>query len=309
MSQLARPGDTIAGRYLVVRPLGIGSMAEVFAAHDTKRNRDVALKIVRRHMARDPESLSRLDREAKVQQMIRHPNVAKLYGGGVTERNEPYLVVELLHGRSLRDVVQRAGWVPGARAATYAWQALQGLAATHAVGVLHRDLKPANLMLEPSREAEGAPPGRPGTPGNQAIGQLFAGGAVERVVLIDFGFAALEGSTRHTAQGHVVGSLAYLAPERLLGEAGDERSDLYALGVILYELVTGRRPFVAETDLDLINLHLEAAPAAPRAVAPDRSIDPALEAIILRSLAKDPAARPAGAGEMASALAGCMPRV
>ena len=87
MSQLARPGDTIAGRYRVVRPLGAGSMAEVFAAHDTKRNRDVALKIVRRHMARDPESLTRLDREAKVQQMIRHPNVAKLYGGGLTERN------------------------------------------------------------------------------------------------------------------------------------------------------------------------------------------------------------------------------
>jgi eukaryotic-like serine/threonine-protein kinase len=285
MSQLARPGDTIAGRYQVVRPLGTGSMAEVFAAHDTKRNRDVALKIVRRHMARDPESLTRLDREAKVQQMIRHPNVAKLYGGGVTERNEPYLVVELLHGRSLRDVVQREGWVPGARAAAYAWQALQGLAATHAVGVLHRDLKPANLMLEPSREAEAA---------------------VERVVLIDFGFAALEGSTRLTAQGHVVGSLAYLAPERLMGEAGDERSDLYALGVILYELVTGRRPFVAEADIDLINLHLEAAPAAPRAVAPDREIDPALEAIILRALAKDPAARPAGAGEMASALASVM---
>ena len=187
--------------------------------------------------------------------MIRHPNVAKLYGGGITEGNEPYLVVELLHGRSLRDVVQTGVWTTGPRAAGYAWQALQGLAATHSVGVLHRDLKPANLMLEPSA----------------------AGDGVERVVLIDFGFAALEGSVRLTAQGHVVGSLAYLAPERLLGEAGDERSDLYALGVILYELTTGRRPFVAESDLDLINLHLETAPAAPREVAPERAIDAALE--------------------------------
>jgi serine/threonine protein kinase len=278
MSHLARPGQTVAGRYLVIRPLGIGSMAEVFAARDTKRNRDVALKIMRRHMTRDQEALNRLDREAKVQQMIRHPNVAKLYGGGVTEHNEPYLVVELLHGRSLRDVLQTGARTAGERAAGYAWQALQGLAATHSVGVLHRDLKPANLMLEPSSDP------------------------IERVVLIDFGFAALEGSKRLTAQGHVVGSLAYLAPERLLGEAGDERSDLYALGVILYELATGKRPFVADSDIDLINLHLEAVPAPPRAAAPERGIDPGLEAIILRALAKDPSARPGTALAMADEL-------
>jgi serine/threonine-protein kinase len=280
MSQLARPGETIAGRYRVVRPLGVGSMAEVYAAHDGKRDREVALKIIRRHMARDPEIMSRLDREARVQQMIRHPNVAKLYGGGLTERNEPYLVVELLRGRSLRDVVQCEGWVAGERAAGYAWQALQGLAATHQIGVLHRDLKPANLMLEPS------------------------GGAIERLVLIDFGFAALEGTTRLTAQGHVVGSLAYLAPERLMGETGDERSELYALGVILYELTTGRRPFVADNDMDLINLHLDAEPAPPRLVAPEREIAPAIENIILSTLAKDPSGRPASAAAMADALAG-----
>jgi serine/threonine-protein kinase len=279
MSPLARPGDTIAGRYRIVRPLGVGSVAEVFAAHDDKRDRDVALKIVRSHMARDPESLGRLDREARVQQMIRHPNVAKLYGGGLTERSEPYLVVELLDGRSLRDVVRRETFVSSARAAGYAWQALQGLSATHEVGVLHRDLKPANLMLEP------------GDAGS------------ERVVLIDFGFASIEGSKRLTAQGHVVGSLAYLAPERLMGEAGDERSDLYALGVILYELCTGRRPFVAETDLDLINLHLEEEPAPPRIVAPERDISPAVESIALAALSKDPARRPTSALAMAEALA------
>jgi serine/threonine-protein kinase len=279
MSQLARPGETIAGRYRVVRPLGLGSIAEVYAAHDAKRDREVALKIIRRHVARDPEMLSRLDREAKVQQMIRHRNVAKLYGGGLTERNEPYLVVELLHGRSLRDLVLSEGPLPCERAAGYAWQALQGLAATLEVGVLHRDLKPANLMLEP------------------------ADGDIERVVLIDFGFAALEGGTRLTAQGHVVGSLAYLAPERLMGDPGDERSELYALGVILYEVTTGRRPFVADSDIDLINLHLEAEPTPPRVAAPTRDIAPAIENIILSALGKEPSDRPASARAMADALA------
>ena len=276
---MAQPGDLVAGRYRVGKRLGVGSMAEVFAAHDEKRDRQVALKIIRRNLARDHETIRRLDREAKVQQMIRHRNVAKLYGGGVTERAEPYLVVELLSGRSLRDVVKGTGRVEGRRAAGYAWQALQGLDATHSVGVLHRDLKPANLMLQP------------------------AGGAIERVVLIDFGFAALEGGGRLTAQGHVVGSLAYLPPERLMGEPGDERSDLYALGVVLYEMVTGKRPFVADSDIDLINLHLDTPPVPPSRVVPGIAVAPALDAAILHALEKPPERRPASAAAMADELA------
>ena len=279
MSRLAQPGDVIMGRYTILRPLGVGSMAEVFAAYDTKREREVALKLIRRNLARDPETIRRLEREAKVQRMIRHRNVAKLYGGGVTEKNEPYLVVELLAGRSLRDILKMEGMVEWRRAAGYAWQALQGLEAIHAVGVMHRDLKPANLMLQPDA------------------------GAIERVVLIDFGFAALEGGGRLTAQGHVVGSLAYLPPERLMGEPGDERSDIYALGVVLYELVSGRRPFVAPDDIDLINMHLEMPPVPPHILTPDAMISPQLEAVILQSLAKDPKDRPLSAAHMAASLA------
>ncbi|HUS63619.1 MAG TPA: serine/threonine-protein kinase [Kofleriaceae bacterium] len=279
MSRLAQPGDVVMGRYSILRPLGVGSMAEVFAAYDTKREREVALKLIRRNLARDPETIRRLEREAKVQRMIRHRNVAKLYGGGVTEKNEPYLVVELLSGRSLRDILKMEGMVEWPRAAGYAWQALQGLEAIHAVGVMHRDLKPANLMLQPDA------------------------GPIERVVLIDFGFAALEGGGRLTAQGHVVGSLAYLPPERLMGEPGDERSDIYALGVVLYELVAGRRPFVAPDDIDLINMHLEMPPVRPSILTPDAMIPPHMEAVILQSLAKDPADRPHTAAAMADALA------
>lgn len=279
MSRLAQPGDVIMGRYTIVRPLGVGSMAEVFAAYDTKREREVALKLIRRNLARDPETIRRLEREAKVQRMIRHRNVAKLYGGGVTEKNEPYLVVELLSGRSLRDILKMEGMVEWPRAAGYAWQALQGLEAIHAVGVMHRDLKPANLMLQPDPAA------------------------IERVVLIDFGFAALEGGGRLTAQGHVVGSLAYLPPERLMGEPGDERSDIYALGVVLYELVAGRRPFVAPDDIDLINMHLEMPPVRPNILTPDAMVSPEMEAVILQSLAKDPRDRPPTAAHMAHSLA------
>src|SRR5262249_13453062 len=156
-------------------------------------------------------------------------------------------------GKSLRTVIKAEQRVGAARAASYVWQALQGLAAVHAGKVLHRDLKPANLMLEPSP------------------------GPVDRVVLIDFGFAALEGSSKLTAQGHVVGSLTYLAPERLRGELADERSDLYAMGVILYELLAGRPPFVGADDFELINLHLNEPPAPLDEVVPGLEIPVELE--------------------------------
>jgi len=278
MSQLGRPGDVVDGRYRIVRAIGRGSMADVYEARDERRNRDVALKILRKQLARQTEALQRLQREARVQEMIEHPNVARLYGGGATQYGQPYLVVELLKGRSLRNVIRGENQINAVRAASYCWQALHGLSATHSLGVLHRDLKPANLMLEPSP------------------------GPVERVVLIDFGFAALEGGARLTAQGHVVGSLAYLAPERLLGEPGDERSDLYAIGVILYELVVGTRPFIAENDMDLINEHIDSHPVPPRRAAPNAGIPEALEQVILRALSKRPDDRCPSAHTMADHL-------
>lgn len=275
MEALAKPGDLVDRRYRVVQIIGRGSMADVFAARDEKRDRDVALKILRGQVARDPEAVERLRREARAQQMIAHPNVAAFHGGGLTTRREPYLVVELLRGRSLRSVLKQGGAVPAARAASYGWQALQGLAAAHELGVFHRDLKPANLMLEPSA------------------------GPVERVVLIDFGFATVEGASRLTRQGHVVGSLAYLAPERLAGEPGGVAADLYGLGVILYELLVGRRPFVADDELELIAMQREAEPVPPTRANPEADVPPALEAVVLRALAKQPDQRAANAAAMA----------
>jgi len=273
-----RVGTVLDDRYQLERLIGRGAMADVYRAFDRTAGGAVAIKILRKLLAREPEALRRFEREAKVQARIRHHNVAALLGSGVTPAAEPYLVVELLRGKSLRTVIKAETRVGPARAASYTWQALQGLSAVHAGKVLHRDLKPANLMLEPSP------------------------GPVDRVVLIDFGFAAFEGGSKLTAQGHVVGSLSYLAPERLRGEAGDERSDLYAMGCIMFELMAGRPPFVGGDDFDLINLHLAAPPPRIEDVAPGAAIPAELEEALARALAKEEGDRYADALDMAAAI-------
>jgi eukaryotic-like serine/threonine-protein kinase len=277
-----RVGTVLGNRYEIERLLGRGAMADVYKARDINSHKDVAVKILRQPLTRDREAMERFKREARVQEMVQHGNVAALYGGGVTEAGEPYLVVELLRGRSLRTVLKTEGKVDVVRAVSYCWQALQGLAAVHTVGILHRDLKPANLMLEPSP------------------------GPVERVVLIDFGFAALEGGAKLTMQGHVVGSLTYLAPERLRGEPGDERSDLYAIGVVLYELLAGRPPFMADDDYELINAHLSEKVPDIEQVTPGLAIPNGLKDVMVRALSKQPGQRPPSARRMGMDLEASM---
>ncbi|MEZ4403775.1 MAG: serine/threonine-protein kinase [Kofleriaceae bacterium] len=277
MAQVDRSGTVIDDRYRLEKLIGRGAMAEVYRARDDQAGETVAVKILRDQVARDPEALARFQREAEVQGRIKHRNVAGLFANGVTEFGEPYLVVELLRGHSLRAVIKHQRAVPATRALSYAWQALQGLAAVHAQGVLHRDLKPANLMLEPSP------------------------GPVERVILIDFGFAALEGGAKLTARGHVVGSLTYLAPERLRGKAADPRSDLYAIGIILFELMVGRAPFVGADDYELISAHLHDDPPPLEAMTPTPVPDQVAR-VVTKALAKEPDARFASALAMAAAI-------
>jgi serine/threonine-protein kinase len=164
------------------------------------------------------------------------------------------------------------------RACSYIWQALQGLAAAHSKGILHRDLKPANLMLEPSP------------------------GPVERVAMIDFGFASLEGGVTVTRQGEVVGSLSYMAPERLRGKKASESSDLYSMACILYEILVGHRPFEAKSDYQLISKHVKELPVPPREANPEAEIPGEVEAVIMRALAKNPRLRQQSALSMADDL-------
>jgi len=273
-----KTGEIIDKRYEIVRLIGRGAMADVYQAVDRETSQTVALKILNHSLLREEEAMARFEREAHVQEMLKHRNVAALFGEGVTERGQPYLVLELLRGRSLRTILRKEKRVGILRASSYTWQALNGLAACHDAGVLHRDLKPANIMLQPSE------------------------GPVERVVLIDFGFASLEGAPNLTAQGHVVGSLSYLAPERLRGESGDERSDLYAMGIVLYELLVGEPPFVADDDFELIHKHVEELPLPPRMAAPDANVPLSVQAVIMHALEKDPGKRPQTAADMAAEL-------
>ncbi|HEU0029568.1 MAG TPA: serine/threonine-protein kinase [Kofleriaceae bacterium] len=268
-----RIGQVIGGRFRIDALIGKGAMADVYRALDLQTSAYVALKVLRQHLDDyDPAARQRFVREAEVQARLRHRNVAALLATGVMPPDEPYLVVELLRGKSLRGVI-KAGAVEPRRAVSYGWQALQGLAAVHEAGVLHRDLKPANIMLEPSP------------------------GPVERVVLIDFGFATFEGSAKLTQQGTVIGSLAYIAPERLRCEAIDQRSDLYSIGVILYELLAGRTPFQAANDFDLVDMHLNDAPPP----LPEH-LPRALDRVIAQALAKHQDERYADAATMALAL-------
>jgi serine/threonine-protein kinase len=268
-----RTGQMIGQRFRIDALIGRGAMADVYRARDLETGHDIALKVLKKSLSGDPAIQQRFAREADVQAKLRHPNVAALHATGVTEHDEPYLVVELLRGKTLRHVIKTEGRLTPRKATSYAWQVLQALAAVHASGVLHRDLKPANIMLEPSP------------------------GPVDRVVLIDFGFATLEGAARLTQQGTVVGSLTYIAPERLRGEQTDRRSDLYAVGTILFEMLQGTPPFTAAKDIDLVELQLDAEPPPLDAAVPE-----ALRAIVTHALAKHPGDRYFDAADMAGAL-------
>ena len=272
----SRIGQVIGSRFRIDELIGRGASAEVYRALDQDTQAFVALKILRHTHVADKLSLARFAREGEVQAKLRHRNVAALLATGITEHQEPFLAVELLRGKSLRTVIKQEGRIAPRRAASYAWQALSGLAAIHAAGVLHRDLKPANIMLEPSQ------------------------GPVDRVVLIDFGFATFEGSAKLTLQGTVVGSLTYIAPERLRGEDTDQRADLYAIGVILFELLCGAPPFKAVDDYELIDQHVNVPP--PRLRELDPAMPQALDDVLARALAKHAAERFPDAAAMAAAL-------
>jgi serine/threonine-protein kinase len=259
----------IAGRYEVERPLGHGAMAVVDLARDTELGRDVAVKRLAENLARDDELRARFLREARLAARLAHPNVVRVYDVG-EDGDRPFIAMEYVDGETLGDLLTRRGPLPPDEVVQLGVQACRGLAAAHDAGLVHRDVKPQNLLL-----------GRDGL-----------------LKLGDFGVAfGLEG-TRLTTAGTVLGTAAYLAPEQARGEEVTAAADVYALGAVLYELLTGQPPRRAETLADL---------ARPVEIQPPKGVPAALSTIVMRCLAADPEERPASAAELARDLAATSP--
>ncbi len=273
---------TTLGPYKIVAPLGAGGMGEVYRAHDTRLGRDVALKVIPTELARDPERIRRFEREARAAGALSHPNVCAIFDLG-THEGAPFVVMELLEGESLRAKLV-AGPIPVRKALDWVAQAAHGLAAAHEKGIVHRDLKPENLFV--TRDG--------------------------RVKVLDFGLAKLTrpemlapaggspGSIATTEMGSVLGTVGYMAPEQVRGGTADHRSDLFALGAVLYELVTGRRAFRGASYVEVLHAILSQEPAPLSASG--REIPPGLEPIARRCLEKEPAERFQSASDLAFAL-------
>jgi serine/threonine-protein kinase len=260
----------LAERYRIIGLLGRGGMGEVYRADDLKLGQPVALKFLPRLLADDPTRLARFYAEVRIARQVSHPNVCRVYDVGELD-GQHYLSMEYVDGEDLASLLKRIGRLPPDKALDISRELCAGLAAAHDKGVLHRDLKPSNVMID----------GR------------------GRARITDFGLAVAAGET---APGEVSGTPAYMAPEQLAGKGASVRSDVYALGLVLYELYTGRKAFDGASFQELKRKHSEEAPASPSAVSP--GFDPVVERVILRCLEKEPARRPAAVAQVAAALPG-----
>ncbi len=247
-------GSLFAGRYLVVEELGRGGMGRVFRVLDTKVDEDVALKFINPDIAADAKAVERFRTELRITRRITHRNVCRMYDLG-SDGGSLFITMEYIPGEDLDAMLRRLGRLPVEKAYVIARQVAQGLAEVHRLGVVHRDLKPKNIMID--RE------------GNARI--------------MDFGLARTPQGVKLTEAGHVVGTPSFMSPEQLNGEAVDPRSDIFALGVILYDMLTGRLPFDAATTLTLALQHKTHRPAPPRALNPRVSEE--LGRIVMKCLA------------------------
>jgi eukaryotic-like serine/threonine-protein kinase len=282
------PGEVLAGRYRIARFLARGGMGEVYAAEDAELGEQVALKTVRPEVARDAIAIERFKREIQLARKVTHKNVCRIFdlayhrpaGAGPGEPAVLFLTMELLSGETLAQLLERTGPLSPAEALPIARQNAAALGAAHQVGVVHRDLKPGNVLLVPG-PAEGDGP---------------------RAVVTDFGLARAQAEDKSLtlSAAAVLGTPAYIAPEQIEGGEITPAVDIYAFGIVLYELATGKLPFVADTAIGTAVKRLTEAPTPPRLHAP--GIDPRWEAAILRCLERDPARRFATAREAVEAL-------
>jgi serine/threonine-protein kinase len=266
----------LSDRYEVGEILGFGGMSEVHLARDLRLHRDVAIKVLRADLARDPSFYLRFRREAQNAAALNHPAIVAVYDTGEAETATgplPYIVMEYVDGVTLRDIVHTEGPMPGKRAIEVIADACQALNFSHQHGIIHRDVKPANIMISKT-------------------------GAVK---VMDFGIArALSDANSVTQTSAVIGTAQYLSPEQARGEKVDARSDVYSLGCVLYEILTGEPPFVGDTPVAVAYQHVREDPIPPSVRHP--GISPELDAVVLKSLAKNPDNRYQTAAEMRADL-------
>lgn len=269
------PGALLAGRYRIVGQLGKGGMGEVYRADDLKLGQSVALKFLTPQLSNDKAMLARFLGEVRTARQVSHPNVCRVHDIGEIQTEtgtQHFLSMEYIDGEDLSSLLRRIGRLPADKAIEISNQLCAGLAAAHDAGILHRDLKPANVMID----------GR------------------GKVRITDFGLAGLAEQFRGPEV--LAGTPAYMSPEQLAGKEVTTRSDIYALGLVIYEIFTGKRVFEAATLNELRRMHESSAPTNPSLHV--KEIDPQVEKLILRCLAKDPAERPTSAIQVAAALPG-----
>ncbi|MDX6230586.1 MAG: eukaryotic-like serine/threonine-protein kinase, partial [Frankiales bacterium] len=263
----------LGGRYEIGPVLGYGGMAEVLRGRDVRLGRDVAVKILRPDLARDPAFQARFRREAQSAASLNHPAIVAVYDTGEDTQNgvtTPYIVMEYVEGRTLREVLQTEGGVMPTRALEIVAGVCSALQYSHAAGIIHRDIKPANVMLTPS-------------------------GAIK---VMDFGIAraVTAAAATMTQTAAVIGTAQYLSPEQARAEVVDARSDIYSTGCLLYELLTGRPPFIGDSPVSVAYQHVREDAVPPSVLVPD--IEPSVDAIVMKALAKNPANRYQTAAEM-----------
>jgi tRNA A-37 threonylcarbamoyl transferase component Bud32 len=284
----ARPlgvGDVIGSRYRLVESLGHGGMGQVFVAENVAIGLRVAVKLLKPELLANPEFRQRFQNEAQAVAAIAHPNVARFFD--LVVGDPTFIVMEYVRGESLADLIKRDGKLPLARAVAIARRLAWALDAVHGAGVVHRDLKPANVMLAPDAEHGETPK------------------------LIDFGLAKLAASVadqgRLTRTGQIIGTPQYMAPEQITGRAIDGRADVYALGCLMYEMLTGVGPFSTGDDVQILYRQIHHKPPPPSSLAPE--VPRALDDILAQALEKDPAARPSSMRALAAGLALAVPDV
>jgi serine/threonine-protein kinase len=277
-----RLGTVVGHRYKLVSLLGEGGMAVVFLAEDLKDSgRRVALKVLKRDVADDPLVLARFEREAVAMQALAHEHIVAPLGFGRSPEGDMCLVMEYVEGETLRTMLKRVKQPPLHDALEIVRQIALGLGRAHGLGVVHRDLKPENVML------------------------TWLAPAKPRIKILDFGMARLltgGPGTPLTRKGAVFGTPEYMAPEQAMGQPVDASADQYALGVILFEMLAGGRPFSAKSPLEMVQKQIREMPPKLRAVAP--STPPQVEAVVERMMAKTPAERFPHVGAAAAALVG-----